>query len=132
MEVKMNDVYDEAVDYFKARPESIGKAWASPSVHAYGFLFGFITPSRFIEERKRCVDFELLRYCGCASQVASGSREAYTPELTELCRTYYLPGNFDYLEPSDQVRHLETFAVIQRETDRVLHRAVPDCSMWGD
>lgn len=97
------------VKYLTERPDDIQRAWKSPLGNRGGSLFRFVSKSGFME----------YNACGCLTQVASGIRDACTPELTEAIRA-------DSRIPHDPnlitVDNLHVFAEWQRRIDKELNR----------
>jgi hypothetical protein len=103
---------DEAVEYLKANPKEIDRAWRRPSSHPAGGLFKFVRPNDDVIENEDTS-------CGCPTMIKSGDHFALDIEggpdkkLTTLIRRQTIPANASKITVAD----LPKFAKIQKMVD---------------
>lgn len=107
------DKYDKAIAYLTENPGKMEAVWCEQN---YGdesemaqahCLFEYLCPN----------DEDTWAY-GCITQVASGSKRAFTDELTQLVLDADLPTDIDNVT----LQHLPKCAEIQRIADIVCNR----------
>jgi hypothetical protein len=99
---------DEAVEYLRANPEQITRAWSCFDRHPAGALFQFVSPSG------RCQPHD----CGCPTLIKAGdiaidktgAEDAY---LTSKIRRFHIPEKASKIV----VKDLPKFAKIQKMVD---------------
>lgn len=113
------DLYDIAIDYFKANPSRISDVWDDPKSHSSGVLFQSVTPSGYSEENPDGF------FCGDLCEIRSFMAHAWTEELEEQInsdpRLPKLWANNDFV-PKITIENLQVFAEWQRKIDEALNR----------
>lgn len=124
----MLDAYDEAVEYFTAHEKEIYDAWLRPEKHIYGYLFGYLTPSRKRETREDGLA------CGCPTIIKMTMNEpvdlqevAWTDDLTMAIRCdESIPRYFGSMLGWAKIKSLPAIAQAQRLADHMLGRPEPN------
>jgi len=118
---EVKDKYDIAIEYLRANPDKVFKAWQEPhgvsdEIKQAHCLFQYVTPNG--EGKVIYRDGEVV-YFGCLTQVKQGQLDdekyiAWTPELTKMIvEDERIPHNAT-------VDTLEVFAEYQRMLDKTI------------
>lgn len=114
---RRRDAYDDAVDFLVEHPEKAYGVWSDPRSHSCGCLF------RIAHDESDESHAPGACGCGCPEMVRHGDYKAQTRGLTEAIRKSDVPSIHQRRKWNRQ--SFESFAAVQRLTDRALERMPP-------
>ena len=101
--MKRKDKYDRAIEWLRKHPDKIGHAWDYPETSKAGCLFAYLGETS-------TWNFS----CGCPTQVKSEQSLSAWEEVTARVLKAPIPDAAHDI----QVKHLRSFAAIQRYADK--------------